>query len=181
MAYLDLASDPYLDRSARMDAPAQRLNSQERLVVLLSRSDPLWSLRPRQGHSRMLRFLFGIEAPHHLADPRLEALRSYAVTYRLDDASVSDAEEAAMRAGFSASQLAQVRQMAEGVRAQRRRKPADRPIAIALLTLAALLCVYDATAWLGPKLDSSLLAFVLVAVGLLSLAPAAVGGQAARQ
>lgn len=181
MAYLDFAADPYFETSARIATPAQRLSAQERLVVVLSRSDPLWSLRPRQAHSRVLRFLFGIEAPHQLADPRLEALRRYAVTYRLRDASVSEAEEEAVRAGFSGGQLAQIRNMTDGARVSHRRGPADRPIMLGLLALAALLALYDATAWLSPRLDSSLIAFVLVAVALLSVAPAAVGGQAARR
>jgi hypothetical protein len=181
MAYLDLAADHPFEASARRIAPRQRLSAQERLVVTLSRTDPLRSLRPRRTHSRVLRALFGIEAPHRLADPRLEALRRYAVTYRLRDASVTEAEEAAAQAGFLASQLAQIRQMTDGARAPRRRRSMATPIVQGLLPLVTLLIVCGATVWLSPRLDSSLLAFVFVAVALLSVAPAAVERQPARR
>ena len=168
MAYLDLAAQHPFESSAPMVAPAKRLSAQERLVVVLSRTDPLWSLRPRHTHSRVLRFLFGIEAPHHLADPRLEALRRYAVTYRLRGASLAEAEEQAVQAGFSPSQLAQVGNMADGARAAAPRRSAGSPIVHGLLPLAAFLSLYGAVAWLGPRMDSSLIGFVLVAVMVLS-------------
>ena len=170
MAYLDLAADHPFEAPARMPAPASRLSAQERLVVVLSRTDPLWSLRPRHTHSRVLRFLFGIEAPHHLADPRLEALRRYAVTYRLRDASVAEVEQEALQAGLSASQLAQVRHMADGARASAPRRSKGSPIVHGLLPLAGLLGLYGAVAWLGARMDSTLLAFVFVAVMVLSFA-----------
>jgi hypothetical protein len=171
MAYLDLTANHPFETAARSSAPADvRLSSQERLVVQLSRNDPLWSLRPRHTHSKLLRYLFGIEAPHHLADTRLEALRRYAVTYRLRDPSVAEVEAGALAAGFAASQLAQARHMIDGARAVRAHKSMANIIRQVLLTLAAFMVIYAATAWLSPRLDSTLIAFVFVAVATVSFA-----------
>ncbi len=169
MAYIDFNADsPFA--VAGVAPVAQRLESQERLVVLLSRNDPLWSLRPRHTHSRLLNLLFGIEAPHALADARLEALRRYAVTYRLRDSSVAQAEAGALEAGFAVSQLAQVRHMVDGARGARPQRSAGSLIRQGLLTIAAFLIVYGAAAWLSPRFDSNLIAFVFVAVAMLSFA-----------
>jgi hypothetical protein len=179
MAYLDLtANHPFAIEPSNVAAEA-RLSGRERMVVVLSRTDPLWSLRPRHTHSRALRFLFGIEAPHQLADQRLEALRRYAVTYRLRDVGVSEAEAGAVAAGFSARQLGQARHMVDGARANHSRKSANRLIGPGLLALAVSLIIYGATAWLSPRFDSTLIAFVLVAVAMLGFASFA-GGEPVR-
>jgi len=179
MAYLDLTADhPFA--VTQTTAAETRLSPQERIVVLLSRTDPLWSLRPRHVHSRVLRLLFGIEAPHQLADQRLETLRRYAVTYRLRDAGVNEAEAVAITAGFSAGQLEQVRRMIDGARAihsgERRNNLGRR----GLLALAASLIAYGALTWLSPRFDSALIAFVLLAVAGVSFASFA-GGEPARR
>ena len=169
MAYLDLTANHPFEAVACVAAP-KRLSAQERLVVVLSRNDPLWSLRPRHTHSKLLRLLFGIEAPHHLADKRLEVLRNYAVTYRLRDAGQSEAENAALQAGFAVNQLAQVRQMVDGARASRGRKSASGLVRQALFALVAVLILAGATARLGPSFDSRLISFIFVAVAVLSFA-----------
>jgi hypothetical protein len=179
MAYMDFTAEQTF-ASVEASAMQRRLASQERLVVMLSRNDPLWSLRPRHTHSRLLNLLFGIEAPHALADRRLEALRRYAVTYRLRDASVGDAEAAALAGGFADSQLAQVRHIIDGARGTRPQRSAGSLIRQGLLAIAAFLIVSGATAWLSPRFDSPLIAFVLVAVAMLSLASFAASQPARR-
>jgi hypothetical protein len=169
MAYMDFTAD-HSFAAAQVSPAARRLESQERLVVLLSRTDPLWSLRPRHTHSRLLNLLFGIEAPHALADGRLEALRRYAVTYRLRDASVEEAERGALEAGYAASQLAQVRHMVDGARGTRPQRSVGALIRQGLLALAALLVFFGAASWLSPRFDSTLIAFVFVAVAMLGFA-----------
>jgi len=179
MAYLDLTADhPFA--ATQTAAVETRLSAQERIVVLLSRNDPLWSLRPRHVHSRALRFLFGIEAPHQLADQRLEALRRYAVTYRLRDASVHEAEADAIAAGFSAGQLGQARHMIDGARASHSGERAGGLVRRGLLALALALIAYSAITWLSPRLDSALIAFVLIAVAAVSFASLA-GREPARR
>ena len=168
MAYLDLTATHPFEAIACVAAP-RKLSAQERLVVVLSRNDPLWSLRPRHTHSKLLRFLFGIEAPHSLADRRLEALRHYAVTYRLREGE-RDAGSAALEAGFATNQLAQVRQMVDGARAVPARKSASGLVRQALFALVALLIFSSATVWFGRSFDSRLISFVFVAVAVLSFA-----------
>ena len=113
MAYFDPSSGFSTGTGLRaVVAPA--LGSQDRLVVMLSRRDPLWSLESGRAGKRLLGFLFGIVAPHRLADSKLEALRRYAVTYRVDTPSVADAEQAALEAGYQPCELAQVRTLVDG-------------------------------------------------------------------
>jgi len=169
MAYLDLTANHPFEAVACVAEP-RKLSAQERLVVVLSRNDPLWSLRPRHTHSKLLRFLFGIEAPHHLADRKLEVLRHYAVSYRVRDAGVNAAEGAALQAGFAVNQLSQVRHTVDGARAAHTRKGSGGLIRQALFALIAVLIFSGATAWFAPRFDSSLLSFVFVAVAVLSFA-----------
>jgi len=150
MAYLDLSAVHPFEAVAA--APEVGLSPQERLVVVLSRRDPLWSLQPLKRRSRFLRWLFGIDAPHRLADGRLEALRRYAVSYRLLGGAAPDVDQAARNAGFAPSQLAQLRTMVDAVApaAQAGRVPSSRQQA--LLALSAVLIVAGAAAWLSPHL-----------------------------
>jgi hypothetical protein len=62
--------------------PSERLSSAERQVVTLSRRDSLASVLSQRASGHVLRRLFGIAPSNPLADPRLEALRRYAVLLR---------------------------------------------------------------------------------------------------
>jgi hypothetical protein len=171
MAYLDLAAGAPVD-TLRVAAEApRRLGAQERLVVLLSRKDPLWSLRPRTTGSRLLSALFGMEAPHRLADPRLEALRRYAVVYRLGEDETGEAERVALQRGFSSSELGQVRRLVDGARTAGTPLSAGTVIARSIYLLGAALLFASLVTALVPAFDSALIAFVVVAVAGLALAP----------
>jgi hypothetical protein len=179
MAYLDLSVGAPQVSVPLLAAPVQKLSAQERLVVMLSRRDPLWSLKPRGTIARVASFLFGIEPPHQLADPRLETLRRYAVTYRVrgDDA---EAAEAAREAGFADSQLSQLRQIVGNSHAAVHRSSVGGAIAL-LVLLTALLLAGATTRWLTPRLDSSLLSLVVIGLFAVSLAPFLAGsGRGAR-
>ena len=104
MAFLDLEIGSPVAPTRTVEI---RLGAQECKVVRLARTDPMASLH-RGPLGRMARFLFGIEAPHRLADARLEALRRYAVLYRVKG-ETPDALSAARAAGFSDGELAIVR------------------------------------------------------------------------
>lgn len=54
----------------------------ERSVIRLSLNDTRRSLRRPSMVFRMIQIVFGLRPPNRVADPRLEALRAYAVTYR---------------------------------------------------------------------------------------------------
>ena len=104
MAFLDLEIGSPLPLSRAVET---ELGAQERRVVHLARTDQMVSLR-RGRLGRIAHFLFGIEAPHRLADARLEALRRYAILYRVKR-DTPDELSAARAAGFSDGELAIVR------------------------------------------------------------------------
>jgi hypothetical protein len=179
MAYLDLtAGAPVGMFRSAAEAP-RRLGPQERLVVLLSRRDPLWSLRPRTTGSRLLKALFGMEAPHRLADPRLEALRRYAVTYRLDCSELAEVERTAAGHGFVEVELAQVRRMIDAPAASSRRGGLATALTRIIYLLGAALLFASLVSALMPAFDSMSIAFVVVAIAGLTLAPFA-GARATR-
>ncbi len=171
MAYLDLNAGYPFAVAGVAPAAERKLEAQERLVVLLSRTDPLWSLTPRHHRSRLMSLLFDIRPPQAFADARLRALRRYAVTYRERDAGVAAAEQGAREVGYGEGQLRQVRTIVDGARAVRPRHGFLHTVRQAVLALAGVLILYGAAAWLSPRFDSGLMAFVFVAVAALSIAP----------
>jgi hypothetical protein len=173
MALLDLnAGVPAFEgRTIAIASQPERLAPQERLVVLLSRRDPLSSLAPRGTGSRLLGWLFGMKAPHRLADERLEALRRFAVLHRLRQGGAAEAADDARRAGFSSAQLAQVRGLVDSAYAVRPLRSVGALTQRILFALVGLLAFAGLTVWLTPQFDSVLVAFALTAVGALTLAP----------
>jgi hypothetical protein len=85
-------------------APADSaLTGTERMVIELSRRDPASSIAPP---NRLLDRLFGRRRPLILSCPRLEALRRYAILYRLrGDALPVDEEERLRAAGYDGPQI----------------------------------------------------------------------------
>jgi hypothetical protein len=173
MALLDLnAGVPAFEgRTIAIPSQPERLAPQERLVVLLSRRDPLSSLAPRGTGSRLAGWLFGIEAPHRLADEQLEALRRFAVLHRLRQGDAAEAADDARGAGFSSAQLAQVRGLVDSAYAIRPLRSVGALAQRILFALVGLLAFAGLTVWLTPQFDSVLVAFALTAVGALTLAP----------
>jgi hypothetical protein len=87
------------------------LSDLDRRVVLRSARDPLSSLQQRRPASRMLMgWLFGREA-NALADPRLEALRRFAVILRIHGLVTNAELDRFHAAGFNARSAAAVEQM----------------------------------------------------------------------
>lgn len=120
MAYLDLALD--LPRTAIATASraaagprhddVSRLARIERQVILLARSDPASSLRRPGRVDAVLTWLFGWKRVSGLADPHLEALRRYAVAFRLrGDAVPADETQRLLGAGFPAQAIDEIRQL----------------------------------------------------------------------
>lgn len=82
------------------------LSQLERQVVTIARTDTLASLREDRRVRWVTRKLTGSRCSNKLADPRLEALRRFAVIAHHDPAAIDDAEIGRMRqAGFSVSQM----------------------------------------------------------------------------
>ena len=63
-------------------APAPAFTPVELSVIGLARVDGLATLRPRNWLTRLAERLFGVGRPNPLADPRLEALRRFALIVR---------------------------------------------------------------------------------------------------
>lgn len=79
------------------------LTDTERVVIALSRRDPVSSIAPP---SRFLDRLFRSRHPLTLSCPRLEALRRYAILYRLrGDALPADERERLRAAGYDGPQI----------------------------------------------------------------------------
>lgn len=86
---------------------SEELTPLERAVVALSRSDSIASLRPKNRRRGWI--LAWRTDPLPLANPRLEALRRYAVLCRLRGAARVEAERALLReAGFSSQTIEEI-------------------------------------------------------------------------
>lgn len=119
MAYLDLELD--LPRRAIEHAearimprhdPVSRLSALERQVIQLARADSRWSLAGASRFQSALAAVFGLERPNPLADPRLEALRRYAVTLRLSAGRLPRADDDnLMKLSFSSAAIAEIRRL----------------------------------------------------------------------
>jgi hypothetical protein len=82
--------------------PEVVLGPQERAAVLVSLRDSRASAARSRRRSRFMRIVFGQRRRISLADDRLEALRRYAILYRLEGAALSrEEEERLLGAGLS--------------------------------------------------------------------------------
>ncbi|WP_066719052.1 hypothetical protein [Sphingomonas pituitosa] len=120
MAYLDLAFD--LPRAA-IAAPAPRHDAVphiaplERQVVQLSRLDGRATLRAPGRIDALIGLLFGGQRTNGLADPRLEALRRYAVMFRLQGEALPQAEtDRLLGAGFLREAIEEIRELVRNPR-----------------------------------------------------------------
>lgn len=107
MAYLDLTqgfipTGPAAAPSAPHARAMPALTKLERLVIHIARSDGIDSLAQPERGNRFTRWLFRADRLNPLADPRLEALRRYAVLLRLHgDAMPADEARRLLDAGFA--------------------------------------------------------------------------------
>lgn len=177
MAFLDLtvgAPAPLTRRDAHTAPILPKLGAAERRVVLLARTDPASSLQ-RGLSSRLMGVLFGIEPPHMLADTRLEALRRYALLYRLHGSKLAaDETGRAREVGYSDGELAKARALIDAAYGVRTRGRSGAHLLAMLfgLVMTALLA-FAATSQLAAKVDSPLIAMVLAGLAIVSLAPVA--------
>lgn len=111
MAYLDL-SQGFPSPFALQTQAIPVLNRLERLTIHIARNDGIDSLSQGERGNRFTRWLFRADQPNPLADPRLEALRRYAVLLRLyGDAIPAEETRLLFNAGFSAAMLPQIRRL----------------------------------------------------------------------
>ncbi len=113
MAYLDLALD--LPRAALVASAmgpvhdtVPRIAPLERQVLQLAAADTRSSLNEPGRIVKMLRWVFAVRSANRLADPRIEALRRFAVMARVH----GDAEvDRLIGAGFVHETLAEIRKL----------------------------------------------------------------------
>ncbi len=185
MAFLDLTIGTPVARSRsekRIAAVAPKLGAQERKVVLLARTDPASSLQ-RSWVNRVTGLLFGIEPPHMLADTRLEALRRYAVLYRVHGRALPAGEiDHARAAGLTDGELARARALIDVAHgAQVRARGGAHILAMLFGVMMAGLLAFAAASMLTTAIDSPLMAVMLTGLAFVSLAPLAAGGTASRK
>ena len=166
MAYVDFTGG-FTAGDTRQDVAL--LTRAERQVVLLARRDTPSSLRKPRHLGRALRWLFKLETANRLADPRLEALRAFAVqTARSRKADLASLLEQ----GFSPAKIEQARWLASSLRRPRGRTA--RAVQFAIAGVAAALTYTTTETYLGDATMTAILS-ALVGLPLLSL----VAGRAA--
>lgn len=112
MAYLDLAAH---DTSGFAHPPtlSRPLNALERKAVMLAGIDPVSSLADSSWRRKLRDLLLGPERINPLADPRLEALRCFAVAVAHRKDEMASREEARLIAlNFTPGQIGDARALA---------------------------------------------------------------------
>ena len=130
--------------AARIPSPTGALLQRvERDVLLASRRDRVSSLGGEAPLGRWNARLFGIRASNRLADPRLEALRRFAVLLRSRGEGLPSAEQARIvAAGFSPMQVAEIRRLIEAERSPRRMRWKRDYLALIALAFAVEAAVF---------------------------------------
>jgi hypothetical protein len=137
------------------------LDATERSAVLLARNDRNSSVRPAGALDRIGTIVFGFRHPNRLADPRLEALRRFAVATAREKRGSVDWERGELQTfGFSEFQIAQAAEIA---------KRCQRPPTPSLWShLAAAILLFVTFLGLRRELDD---ARISAAVALLVILP----------
>ncbi|KAB1085356.1 hypothetical protein F4V91_02230 [Neorhizobium galegae] len=162
MAYLTVELLQTATNAATVRPAAYALSSLERGVVMLSLSDPRISIRSLGRVERSFRLVFGGKRINPLADGHLEALRRFAVSYRLDRGVGHDREIAiAHEAGLAPDELAAVRLIVDR---HVRSSPRRRVTLSRILTLAGIMLAASWMAYTMNKLTDDLIASVILAL-----------------
>jgi hypothetical protein len=169
MAYRHFDSDPTMGwtsaspaRSALRHPPRPwTLSREERQIVLLSRRDATATLRTPGPVARAVRLLFGLQSANRLANPRLEALRRFAVLRRvLGDALPETEFGQLVDAGYDNAAANDVDRLLLD-RVSRPAREVSRTILLTLLVSLATVGMIQLGRVLGHRLDDVLLGFVL--------------------
>jgi hypothetical protein len=144
-------------------ASGDALSKTEQATLLASLADDRASVATTTSGRPLVRVLFGFPPPVRLAGARLEALRRYAVLYRLEGAALPPEEDSRLRkAGFSDRQVEAARGLidarfqyeAAGTRA------GGKTITAALLATGAT-AAFLIDRWLAHQVDDTLSAHIM--------------------
>jgi hypothetical protein len=168
MAYLDSQSGLLEGLAGSVPSEAM-LTPLELRTLQLSQADGRASLRAPHRIERLSAVLFGSRRVSGLANPRLEALRRFAILYRLDGVALEAVEMArAEAAGLSAAALDRVRRIIDGW--PRRAGPLLRAASMLVVVALATLISLTAYFWLADELEPAVAAILLGAIAA-TLAP----------
>ncbi|MBB3473541.1 hypothetical protein [Sphingomonas sp. BK345] len=166
MAYLDLELAISAGCAVTSTRPLQ-LEELERQAVLVSRSDDARSLRTGGRAHRFKALVFGHRPVSKLANERLEAIRRYAVLYRLKGAKLGQGEVAAAYAtGISAAKLALVRSMVDRWRVPATKSRLATHLIQATVAVSSAAWLYS---WLSEETGDGLIAIILVLVIFITI------------
>jgi len=153
MAYRDVTANEALELAGRASPRGIRLGDVERQVILTARRDA----QARRAGNR-------------LSDPRLEALRLYAMLGRYR----RDAAHSLLAAGFSPAERRVIDSMLDALPLRGRApQPTTGRLICALLILLPLLAGGGAYQWAALHLQDRLISVVVGGLALLILAPVA--------
>jgi hypothetical protein len=162
------------DRGRVIGNPAQPagLTTLEREVVRASLSDGPTSVDGKRRLLPKLLWLLGFDSRRGLANGRLEALRRYAVLYRLDRNAIDAAELDRFRAaGYSLDQAALVRRLVD-IRPRRRRRHSTRGwLTTATILVAAVAIMALGNALIARNLGDDLIGWILMGAALATAGP----------
>lgn len=162
MAYVEFASGETATATTRPveNKAPERLSPVERQVLLMAIRDPISSLRTPGRMARLVSILFGVEGPNSLADPRLEALRRFAVLARIGRESSLEL----VSAGYSASAIEEARRIAAP------RAVANERWGVYVGLLTVLVIAIALFAWTYSQLQDLYASVVVALVAVLPLA-----------
>jgi hypothetical protein len=147
------------------------LDRAEQAAILLSQSDGRRSLGGHRASAWLGRLVSGAPRSTRLGGDRLEALRRYAILYRLEGARLSpDEDRSLLRHGYSARQTVSIRFMVDSMDAPSPRRRGSAGGLILLASVAAAIYLLDA--WLARQVDDPLSALVVtiaLVTGLVSM------------
>ena len=152
-------------------ASSGALGEAEKAALLASFADGRASLAAAGLGRRVGRAIFGLRPPVRLAAARLEALRRYALLYRLEGAALPLDEDMRLReAGFSDRQAEAARALVDAQSPHRRERPGKggAMIPAALLAAGAALA-FLIDRWLAHQVDDPLAAHVVTILLVTSL------------
>ena len=151
-----------IDTEVQAAAVTSPLSGEEQRAVLASLADGRASIGAAS-FGRFARGFFGLRPAAALAGERLEALRRYALLYRLEGAALTLDEDTRLRgAGFSDRQTEAARALVDAHASHRRERArgGGRLMAVALLAVAAAAIVLI-DEWLARQVDDRLGALMI--------------------
>ncbi|HEX4737074.1 MAG TPA: hypothetical protein VH331_05895 [Allosphingosinicella sp.] len=152
--------------------PEVVLGREERAAVLTSLRDGRPSAAGSRWRTRVARIFFGLRPPVSLGNRRLEALRRYAVLYRLESSAMSvEEDERLLDSGLSVRHATAIRALVDAYYVPERSLPRV-PWTMAAMVALVLVAAASLYRWLAAQFDDSagaLIVTILLATWVVSI------------